>query len=384
MAKLPTIPSAAGEAGQKRTLGENIVVYTPVILTVLATVLAGVSSSEMSAAQYYRSIAAQMQSKVSDQWGFFQAKRLREEQSLNSIRILENLSQPIPLDAESLRTAGKHLVDQMKRAIIETVDSSNSAGSDTGVAKELTDCTDRVAFLVRQLNQATTQPDAADAVAGFFRGDVPRIEEQTINDPAITDSIRAVDARVPEADLEREAGQIDEDRLDHAVGIATDNAVAFDNAIRRMERDVSRIAAIFDGIATKTSAFERSAGWASDQVDENVFDKSRVSVHEIAGQLNAAFSIAGLRFNSARYDRDARYNQVLAQLYEVRVRKESFLSERHRLRSKEFFYVMLGAQTGVTIATLSLAVRRRMVLWGIAVAAGLAAISFAAYVYLFV
>jgi hypothetical protein len=107
-------------------------------------------------------------------------------------------------------------------------------------------------------------------------------------------------------------------------------------------------------------------------------------VQELAGQLSAAISVARLRFNSARYDRDARYNQVLAQLYEVRVRKESFLSERHRLRSKEFFYVMLGAQTGVTIATLSLAVRRRMVLWGIAVAAGLAAISFAAYVYLFV
>ncbi|MGD0540137.1 MAG: DUF4337 family protein [Tepidisphaeraceae bacterium] len=384
MAKFPSIASAAGEAGQRRTFRENLIVYTPVILTVLATVLAGVSSSEMSAAQYYRSIAAQMQSKASDQWGFFQAKRLREEQSLNSIQILENLTQPTPLDAESLRIAGKHLVDQMKRAIIETVDSSYSTASNAGVARELTDCTDRVDSLVQQLNRATTQPDAADAMASFFRGDMPRIQEETINDPAITDSIRAVDARVPEADLEGRAGQIDEPRLDRAVAIATDNAVAFDNAIGRAEQGVSRIAAIFDGIAQKTSAFERTARWVSDQVDENVFDKSTVSVQELAGQLSAAISVARLRFNSARYDRDARYNQVLAQLYEVRVRKESFLSERHRLRSKEFFYVMLGAQTGVTIATLSLAVRRRMVLWGIAVAAGLAAISFAAYVYLFV
>jgi hypothetical protein len=272
----------------------------------------------------------------------------------------------------------------MKRAIIETVNTSYSAASESGAAKELTDCTDRVGLLVRQLNQATTQPDAAEAIASFFRGDVPKIQEKTIDDQGIKDSIRGVDSRAPESDLERQAGQIDEDRLNQVVAIATDNAVAFDDAISRSDQNVSRISAIFDEIAEKTSAFERTARWVSDQVDGNVFDKSTVSVHALAGQLNAAFSIARLRFNAARYDRDARYNQVLADIYEVRVRKESYLSERHRLRSKEFFYVMLGAQTGVTIATLSLAVRRKMVLWGIAVAAGLAAISFAAYVYLFV
>jgi Domain of unknown function (DUF4337) len=381
MSKLPTIPS---EPGQKRSFRENIVVYTPVILTVLATVLAGISSSEMSAAQYYRSIAAQMQSKASDQWGFFQAKRLREEQSITTIQVLENLTQPIPLDARNLQDFGQHLIDQMKRAIIETVNTSYTTASEAWVSKELTDRTDRVVYLVKQLNQATTQPDAAQAISGFVRGDVPTIQEKTIDDQGIKDSVAAVNSRVAENESERQAGQIDEDRLDQAVAIANDNAAAFDDAISRWDEKVSRISEIFDAIAKETSTFERTARWVSDQVDENVFDKSTVSVHELAGQLNAAFSIARLRFNAARYDRDARYNQVLADLYEVRVRKESYLSERHRLRSKEFFYVMLGAQTGVTIATLSLAVRRRMVLWSIAVAAGLAAASFAAYVYLFV
>ena len=49
----------------------------PVALTVLATVLAGLSSSEMTRSMYYRSLAAQEQSKAGSQWEFFQAKRIR-------------------------------------------------------------------------------------------------------------------------------------------------------------------------------------------------------------------------------------------------------------------------------------------------------------------
>jgi hypothetical protein len=384
MAKFPPISSTSGDPLQKQTFREKIIIYTPVVLTVLATVLAGISSSEMSAAQYYRSIAAQMQSKVSDQWGFFQAKRLREEQCNTSIQILQNLTRPTPLDPQGLRAAGEHLIDQMKRAIIETVDASYSATTEPSIAKELTGSTDRVVYLVKELDQATTQPDSADNVASFFRGEVPKIQEEKIDDPAITDSIRAINSRAPEPDLERQAGQIDQSQLDQAVTAANNNAVAFDDASTRIQLDISRIAAIFDEIADKTATFGRTARWVYDQTPGNVFDKSTVSVSDLAAQLNSAFNIATLRFNSARYDRDARYNQVLAQLYEVRVRKESYLSERHRLRSKEFFYVMLAAQTGVTIATLSLAVRRKMVLWSFAVAAGLAAAAFAAYVYLFV
>jgi hypothetical protein len=43
---------------------------------------------------------------------------------------------------------------------------------------------------------------------------------------------------------------------------------------------------------------------------------------------------------------------------------------------------MLGAQAAVIIATFSLAARQRSYLWGLAAAAGAAAVSFALYVYL--
>src|ERR1700730_8150635 len=68
-------PNAESET--PKSLWESVFTITPVVLTVLATILAGLSNSEMTQAQYHRSLAAQYQSKVGDQWAFFQAKRIR-------------------------------------------------------------------------------------------------------------------------------------------------------------------------------------------------------------------------------------------------------------------------------------------------------------------
>jgi hypothetical protein len=43
---------------------------TPVVMAVIATMLAGLASSEMTRAQYDRALAAQQQSKAGDQWSF--------------------------------------------------------------------------------------------------------------------------------------------------------------------------------------------------------------------------------------------------------------------------------------------------------------------------
>jgi hypothetical protein len=75
---MPTnpVPDKLKEDVPPGTWGK-ILTATPVVMTVIATALAGLSSSEMNRAQYDRSGAAQLQSKASDQWSFFQAKRLR-------------------------------------------------------------------------------------------------------------------------------------------------------------------------------------------------------------------------------------------------------------------------------------------------------------------
>ncbi len=70
------IPEALTEDAPKNAWGK-ILTATPVIMTVVSTMLAGLSSSEMTRAQYARSLGAQQQAKAGDQWGLFQAKRLR-------------------------------------------------------------------------------------------------------------------------------------------------------------------------------------------------------------------------------------------------------------------------------------------------------------------
>lgn len=61
---------------------------TPVIMTVIATLLAGLASSEMTRAQYDRALGAQLQSKAGDQWSYFQAKKLRGAMQRNTLELL--------------------------------------------------------------------------------------------------------------------------------------------------------------------------------------------------------------------------------------------------------------------------------------------------------
>jgi hypothetical protein len=81
-----------------------------------------------------------------------------------------------------------------------------------------------------------------------------------------------------------------------------------------------------------------------------------------------------------RYESEARYNQEVALLYEVLVRQLSLVSEGHLRKSAHFFYAMLAAQGGVTIATLAMAMRHKSLLWSLASVAGLSALLFASYV----
>src|ERR1041384_8382886 len=94
MAKF-TIPDAL-KANVPQTMWGRILAATPVVMTVVATALAGLASSEMTRAQYSRSLAAQQQSKAGDQWGFFQAKRLRSALQRNTLDVLQSTTEIHP------------------------------------------------------------------------------------------------------------------------------------------------------------------------------------------------------------------------------------------------------------------------------------------------
>jgi hypothetical protein len=99
------IPDALKASVPSTTWG-RILTATPVVMTVIATALAGLASSEMTRAQYSRSLGAQQQSKAGDQWNFFQAKRLRSTLQRNALDILQGTTEVHPLDAAVLEKAG--------------------------------------------------------------------------------------------------------------------------------------------------------------------------------------------------------------------------------------------------------------------------------------
>jgi Domain of unknown function (DUF4337) len=86
---------------------------TPIVMTVIATMLAGLASSEMTKAQYDRSLAAQLQSKAGDQWSYYQAKKLRSAVAHNSLDLLVATSEVNPLTAEVLPGADAATVDAL-------------------------------------------------------------------------------------------------------------------------------------------------------------------------------------------------------------------------------------------------------------------------------
>src|SRR4029077_16868601 len=89
------------------------VVSTPVLLTVVATFILGRSTSEMTQAQYQRSVAGQKQSKVGDQWAFFQAKRIRGDMHENTADVLRALKAD-PFSADSLPDAAASLIREIQ------------------------------------------------------------------------------------------------------------------------------------------------------------------------------------------------------------------------------------------------------------------------------
>src|SRR5262245_50354415 len=86
-----------------QTTWGRILTATPIVLTIVATALAGLASSEMTRAQYRRSLAAQQQSKAGDQWGLFQAKRIRGAGQRTTLDLLEAMTDIHPLDAAALK-----------------------------------------------------------------------------------------------------------------------------------------------------------------------------------------------------------------------------------------------------------------------------------------
>jgi len=274
----------------------KLLAATPIVMTVIATMLAGLASSEMTKAQYDRSLAAQLQSKAGDQWSYFQAKKLRGALAHNSLDLLAATGETQPLTAAAL-----------------------------------------------------TGADAA-TLAAFTKNELPAATPAKFDDE-VNAALAAVENSKPEPDIAAALAKVKDAALAAALVAAKDAASAFDAATKSINK-------------------------ASDKFDEAL----------MAGDKNVfrSFSAARLRYTAARYDAESRLNQSIANVYELQVRKGNISAERHHHRSQRFFYGMLAAQMGVIVSTFAIAAQKRNFLWSLAAAAGLAAVSFSLYVYLYV
>src|SRR5438552_1934990 len=88
---------------------------TPLILTALATALAGMSSSEMTKSMFFRALASQQQSKAGDQWAFFQAKKIRATTQESASDMILSLGQPEPFDAAAVEAVCKELEQALEK-----------------------------------------------------------------------------------------------------------------------------------------------------------------------------------------------------------------------------------------------------------------------------
>jgi hypothetical protein len=267
----------------------KILAATPIVMTVVATALAGLASSEMTHAQYDRALAAQLQSKAGDQWGYFQAKKMRSAMQHDTLDLLQTVAPSEPLDPSSI----------------------------------------------------PNQPDAV--TAALLKGELPAAPTLTV-DPSVQAALEAVGNSAPDSQVFALLAKTKPAALAAALTAAQDRAQAFDAAIKPVLKTVDQL--------------------------------------EITSPTPRAFTAARLRLQAARYDAEASLNQAVANLYELQVRQGNISAERHHQRSGKFFYGMLVAQMGVIISTFAMAARKHSVLWSLAAAAGLAAVSFAAYVFL--
>ena len=403
--KLPKLSVASPD----QPLGERMLTISPVVLTVLATLLTGLAASEMTKAQYYRATAAQNQAKAGDQWGFFQAKKLRGAGDRNTAELLQATADPAPFDAgEAVATvqdlnASLDRIDAQAQAMLKAGSGADSgASAEQTAARQLMEqyAKDARAIKVRGHNTAgeldALRQDEGErqGLDALRSGAAPRLLDWAPADEKVAAALAAIAAGKDEAETTSVVRQISSDALAGAMASAKDRARLWDEQAEPIAKTTDRVQhAInrYEELGRQVRGTVRAA-CASPVAgrDADSLHQAESCVHECDAflsrvhALSTSFAAARLRLEAARYDAEARLNQTIAGLYEIQVRKSSFDSERHKNRSQHFFFGALAAQAAVIGATLALAVKRRSMLWGLAAAVGLAAFGFGAYVYLFV
>ena len=378
---------------EKKPWFETVVISTPVLLTVIATFMIGRSSTEMTMAQYYRSVAGQNQSKVGDQWGFFQAKRIRGQILEGNADLLmsqkrdlftrDTLVQAAEATLTELRAAEKAMTkptDKLKDLIV----MAEKSLADTKAAlyppedgwkgknhllKPKSVEAALEAMLPKPMNPSSAKKEMEEIKEPKSAIDA----EQTELLNSVIDDIKK---RKLESEIAPKVLNLKDDTLKLAIKEADGQAADVAKRGKAIENVLEELDLLVERQTALTFEFQRIA--AKDKTASSSVDALR----GLNAQLQGDYKAVRHAFTARRYEDDARSNQTSAYLYEVKVLQNSARSDKHLVRSQMFLFAMLLAQVGVTIATLALAVKRKSIFWLLATLTGLIAIAFGAYVYL--
>ncbi len=371
---------------------DKVITSTPVVMTVVATVLAGLSSGEMSTAQYHRAMAAQTQSKAGDQWSFYQAKRTRQANSENTMDLLQGNGSAGTgaIDPSFFNQAPVKLIELAGQ--LQAADQESKPDTSPATPDALQTGATEAKSLAAQWQQLLTDPSSAPAMRVLQTGEVPHIAEQPVNDKDIKVVLDAIEAVKAEEEIDGLARKVSQSQFEAAMAKAQSNQHAFDAATKPVQRFIDRAGKLVAAESMLARRIDdpfregsnmRPTTAPSTAPTTTALAPIADALRRHAKALSGEFTAARLRFTARRYQAESAYNLATAQLFEVDVHRSSVRSERHRLRSKNFFYGMLAAQAAVTIATLSLAVKQRSLLWTLATVAGALAVALGTYVYLF-
>jgi len=206
---------------QPKSLVEKIGAALPIALTAIATAFAGLSTSELSYAMYWRSGAAQDQAKANDQWSFAGFKRDRA------------------------------LIAETTAATLRAVGGYRTAPSPG--------------------EPRPTQPPAiVDQVALWMRSDEKTAKDPPTDDEAIRKVLNAIHQRKPEPDILLLARKVEDRKLADAMTTAIRQAGEVESAwdaeldqTRKAARESVTAAGKAEGDARAKAAAEAATGQAA-------------------------------------------------------------------------------------------------------------------------
>jgi hypothetical protein len=250
----------------------RILSATPVVMAVVATMLAGLSSSEMTRAQYDRSLAAQQQSKAGDQWSFFQAKRLRGAFQRNTAELLQSVSEVRAFDPAALKqwAEGKP-----------------------------------------ELTAVVNSPSGQEALGYLQRAEVPRASAAPSSEPTLQAALEGLENLKPDAEMAKLLAPVNDQSLESALRAAKDQTESLDKATQPINQAVDQLDASLSKLAG-------SSGGGSSVVRDFTGARLRYTAarYELEARLNQA--IANL------YELQVRKSNISAERHYARSQKFFF------------------------------------------------------------